>query len=66
MTFPFLSRSFTLSSSLFSSSTRRYIHSSLINMAPQHHKVAVIGSGPAGKFEKKLFIVRDNTCHLSY
>lgn len=31
-------------------SSRRNFTTSIFNMAPQHRQVAVIGSGPAGKF----------------
>lgn len=42
-----------LSSRLFSRTSftfRRNFTTSILNMAPQHRQVAVIGSGPAGKY----------------
>lgn len=36
--------------SRISLSSRRNFTTSIFNMAPQHRQVAVIGSGPAGKF----------------
>jgi hypothetical protein len=35
----------------------RNFSTSIVRMAPQHRPVAVIGSGPAGKYYKHLWIL---------
>ena len=40
--------------SRISLSSRRNFTTSIFNMAPQHRQVAVIGSGPAGKYSSDV------------